>query len=106
MPWERSIGEASASKLNIYAKKDGPYDVSWYDQAGKRHAKAEWFSGTEGKTPASVEGEIQKLLDAIVTRTGLRDRAQLGVRATLPTNARILLLLAARRPFHAGKPPR
>ena len=37
MPWERSIGKASASKLKIYAKKDGRYDVSWYDQAGKRH---------------------------------------------------------------------
>jgi hypothetical protein len=37
MPWERSISKASASKLSIYAKKDGRYDVSWYDQAGKRH---------------------------------------------------------------------
>jgi hypothetical protein len=37
MPWERSIGKASASKLRIYAKKDGRYDVSWYDQVGKRH---------------------------------------------------------------------
>src|SRR5260370_7894438 len=37
MPWERSIGKASASKLKIYAKKDGRYDVSWYDQAGKSH---------------------------------------------------------------------
>jgi hypothetical protein len=36
MPWERSIGKASASKLRIYAKKDGRYDVSWYDQVGKR----------------------------------------------------------------------
>jgi hypothetical protein len=25
------------TKLKIYAKKDGRYDVSWYDQVGKRH---------------------------------------------------------------------
>src|SRR5260370_11507731 len=37
MPWERSIGKASACKLKIYAKKDGRYDVSSYDQSGKRH---------------------------------------------------------------------
>jgi hypothetical protein len=36
MPWERSIGKASASKLRIYAKKDGRYDVYWYDQAAAR----------------------------------------------------------------------
>jgi len=30
VPWERSIGKASACKLKIYAKKDGRYDVSWY----------------------------------------------------------------------------
>ena len=36
---------------------------------------------TEGKTPAFVEGEVQKLLDAveISTHTGLRDRSLLGV---------------------------
>jgi hypothetical protein len=33
----RSIGKASASKLKIYAKNDGRYQISWYDQAGKRH---------------------------------------------------------------------
>jgi integrase len=42
-----------------------------------------WFSRTEGKTPAFVDGEVQKLLDAIdaSTHTGLRDRALLGVLA-------------------------
>jgi hypothetical protein len=41
------------------------------------------FRGPKGKTPAFVEGEVQKLLDAIEasTNTGLRDRALLGVLA-------------------------
>jgi len=41
-----------------------------------REVKTERFSRTEGKTPAFVEGEVQKLLGAIETstHTGLRDR--------------------------------
>jgi integrase/recombinase XerC len=41
------------------------------------------FSRTEGKTPAFVEGEVQKLLNVIETstHTGLRDRALLGALA-------------------------
>ena len=48
-----------------------------------REVKTERFSRTEGKTPAFVEGEVQKLLDVIepTTHTGLRDRALLGVLA-------------------------
>jgi site-specific recombinase XerD len=48
-----------------------------------REVKTERFSRTEGKTPAFVEGEVQKLLDAIETstHTDLRDRALLGVLA-------------------------
>ena len=48
-----------------------------------REVKIERFSRTEGKTPAFVEGEVQKLLGAIEasTHTGLRDRALLGVLA-------------------------
>ena len=48
-----------------------------------REVKTERFSRTEGKTPAFVDGEVQKLLDAIETstHTGLRDRALLGVLA-------------------------
>ena len=48
-----------------------------------REVKTERFSRTEGKTPAFVEGEVQKLLDAVETstHTGLRDRALLGVLA-------------------------
>jgi len=43
----------------------------------------ERFSRTEGKTPAFVEGEVQRLLGVIETstHTGLRDRALLGVLA-------------------------
>ena len=41
--------------------------------------KTERFSRSEGKTPAFVEGEVQKLLGVIETstHTGLRDRALL-----------------------------
>jgi integrase/recombinase XerD len=48
-----------------------------------REVKTERFSRTEGKTPAFVEGEVQRLLDAVdaSTHTGLRDRALLGVLA-------------------------
>ena len=48
-----------------------------------REVKTERFSRTEGKTPALVDGEVQRLLDAIEasTHTGLRDRALLGVLA-------------------------
>jgi integrase len=62
---------------------------SWLTEKGAlamnpaREVKTERFSRTEGKTPAFVDGEVQKLLDAIdsPTHTGLRDRALLGVLA-------------------------
>ena len=62
---------------------------SWLTEKGvlamnpAREVKTERFSRTEGKTPAFVEGEVQKLLGAIETstHTGLRDRALLGVLA-------------------------
>jgi integrase/recombinase XerD len=48
-----------------------------------REVKTERFSRTEGKTPGFVEGEVQRLLEAVetCTHTGLRDRALLGVLA-------------------------
>ena len=48
-----------------------------------REVKTEKFSRTEGKTPAFVDGEVQRLLDAIntFTQVGLRDRALLGTLA-------------------------
>ena len=48
-----------------------------------REVKTERFSRTEGKTPAFVEGEVQRLLSVVETstHTGLRDRALLGVLA-------------------------
>jgi len=48
-----------------------------------REVKTEKFSRTEGKTLAFVEGEVQKLLEAIETstHTGLPDRALLGTLA-------------------------
>jgi integrase/recombinase XerD len=62
---------------------------SWLTEKGvlamnpAREVKTERFSRTEGKTPAFVEGEVQRLLDAVEpsTHTGLRDRALLGVLA-------------------------
>jgi site-specific recombinase XerD len=62
---------------------------SWLTEKGvlamnpAREVKTERFSRTEGKTPAFVDGEVQKLLDVIETstHTGLRDRALLGVLA-------------------------
>src|SRR5438132_11773534 len=62
---------------------------SWLTEKGvldmnpAREVKTERFSRTEDKTPAFVDGEVQKLLDAIdsSTHTGLRDRALLGVLA-------------------------
>ena len=62
---------------------------SWLTEKGvlamnpAREVKTERFSRTEGKTPAFVEGEVQRLLGVIETstHTGLRDRALLGVLA-------------------------
>src|ERR1700756_2810613 len=62
---------------------------SWLTEKGvlainpAREVKTERFSRTEGKTPAFVDGEVQKLLDAIETstHTGLSDRALLGTLA-------------------------
>jgi hypothetical protein len=59
---------------------------SWLTEKGvlamnpAREVKTERFSRTEGKTPAFVGGEVQKLLDTVdaSTHTGLRDRALLG----------------------------
>src|SRR6201987_2463925 len=62
---------------------------SWFTEKGvlamnpAREVKTERFSRTEGKAPAFVEGEVQKLLNTveISTHVGLRDRALLGVLA-------------------------
>jgi integrase len=62
---------------------------SWLTEKGvlamnpAREVKTERFSRTEGKTPAFVEGEVQRLLGVIETstHTGLRDRALLGTLA-------------------------
>src|ERR1700692_4896744 len=62
---------------------------SWLTEKGvlamnpAREFKTERYSRTEGKTPAFVEGEVQKLLGVIETstHTGLRDRTLLGVLA-------------------------
>src|ERR1700719_483079 len=62
---------------------------SWLTEKGvlamnpAREVKTERFSRTEGKTPAFVEGEVQRLLGVIETstHTGLRARALLGVLA-------------------------
>src|SRR5271169_4574553 len=62
---------------------------SWLTEKGvlamnpAREVKTERFSRAEGKTPAFVEGEVQRLLEAVETsaHTGLRDRALLGVLA-------------------------
>ena len=59
---------------------------SWLTEKGilamnpARKVKTEKFSRTEGKTPAFVEGEVRRLLNAVEmsTHTGLRDRALLG----------------------------
>ena len=62
---------------------------SWLTEKGvlamnpAREVKTEKFSRTEGKTPAFVEGEVQKLLNGVetFTHTGLRDRALLATLA-------------------------
>ena len=62
---------------------------SWLTEKGvlamnpAREVKTERFSRTEGKTPAFVEGEDQRLLGVIETstHTGLRDRTLLGTLA-------------------------
>ena len=60
MPWERSIGKASASKLKIYVKKDGRYDVSWYDQAGERHVSTRQTLAAAKSFQAQKIAELQR----------------------------------------------
>jgi site-specific recombinase XerD len=65
---------------------------SWLTEKGvlamnpAREVKTERFSRTEGKTPAFVEGEVQKLLSAVETstHTGLGIALCLG---SLPTRS-------------------
>jgi integrase len=62
---------------------------SWLTEKGvlamnpARESQDREIFAAEGKTPAFVEGEVQRLLDAVdaSTHTGLRDRALLGVLA-------------------------
>jgi site-specific recombinase XerD len=67
-----------------------------------REVKTERFSRTEGKTPAFVEGEVQRLLSAVdaSSHTGLRDRALLGVLAY--TFARIGAVTNQAREAHSS----
>jgi integrase/recombinase XerD len=76
---------------------------SWLTEKGvlamnpAREVKTDRFSRTEGKTPAFVEGAVQKLLNAVETstHTGLRDRALLVVNLKVadyyPSGKRFLL---------------
>jgi hypothetical protein len=71
MPWERSFGKASAPKLKIYAKKDGRYDVSWYDQAGKRHVSTRRTLAAAKSFQAQKIAELQRRRE---TKFDLHDR--------------------------------
>ena len=75
MPWERSTSKASASKLSIYAKKDGRYDVSWYDQAGKRHVSTRASLGAAKAFQAEKIRELQRHREG---RFSLDDREMLN----------------------------
>ena len=59
MPWECSIGKAWASKPKIY-EKDGRYDVSWYDQAGKRHVSTRLTLAAAESFQAQKIAELQR----------------------------------------------
>jgi len=84
---------------------------SWLTEKGvlamnpAREVKTERFSRTEGKMAAFVEGEVQKLLDAIETSTytGLRDRALLRVLAYTFAPDRRRRESEGRRLFPSGK---
>jgi site-specific recombinase XerD len=67
--------------------------------------KTERFSRTEGKTPAFVDGEVQKLLNVIetTTHTALRDRALLGVLAYTFARIGAVVNLKVEDYFQAGK---
>jgi site-specific recombinase XerD len=86
---------------------------SWLTEKGvlamnpAREVKTEKFSRTEGKTPAFVEGEVQKLLGAIETtaHTGLRDRALLGVLAYTFARIGAVVNLKVEDYYPSGKTP-
>jgi site-specific recombinase XerD len=86
---------------------------SWLTEKGvlamnpAREVKTERFSRTEGKTPAFVEGEVQKLLSAIdaSTHTGLRDRALLGTLAYTFARIGAVANLKVEDYYPSGKTP-
>ena len=91
---------------------------SWLTEKGvlamnpAREVKTERFSRTEGKTSAFIEGEVQKLLNAveIYTHTGLRDRALLATLAYTFTRIGSVVNLKVEDYYPSGKrfllPPR
>src|SRR6202158_2091786 len=84
---------------------------SWLTEKGvlamnpAREVKTERFSRTEGKTPAFVEGEVQKLLNAVETSTHTdhRDRALLGTLAYTFARIGAVVNLKVEDYFQTGK---
>ena len=99
MPWERSIGKASASKLKIYAKKDGRYDVSWYDQAGKRHVASRGTLAAAKSFQAQKIAELQRHRE---TKFDLDDREMYSLARDLASSHGHTVLQAVQE-WHRSK---
>jgi hypothetical protein len=99
MPWERSIGKASASKLKIYAKKDGRYDVSWYDQVGKRHVSTRQTLAAAKSFQAQKIAELQRHRE---TKFDLDDREMHSLARDLASSHGYTVLQAVQE-WHRSK---
>jgi hypothetical protein len=99
MPWERSIGKASASKLKIYAKKDGRYDVSWYDQVGKRHVSTRQTLAGARSFQAQKITELQRHRE---TKFDLDDREMYSLARDLASSHGYTVLQAVQE-WHRSK---
>ena len=97
MPWECSIGKASASKLKIYEKKNGRYDLSWYDQAGKRHVSTRLTLAAAESFQAQKIAELQRHRE---TRFDLDDREMLSQARDLASSRGYTVLQAIQERHH------
>ena len=87
------------SKLKIYAKKDGRYDVSWYDQAGKRHVASRGTLAAAKSFQAQKIAELQRHRE---TKFDLDDREMYSLARDLASSHGHTVLQAVQE-WHRSK---
>jgi hypothetical protein len=96
-----TLGKASVSKLRIYAKKDGRYDVSWYDQVGKRHVSTRKTLAAAKSFQAQKIAQLERRREGRFyhVRGGIGNRARPAIRRKNPSGAKWATLAPAESSF-------